>query len=356
MKNIGPFIINIDDLKLSENEKIVLKNDLVGGIILFAHNYSSKKQLANLINDIKSIKENICISIDHEGGRIQRILGDFTHLPSLESISKIKDKLLAKKIAYSSGYIGAYELSHLGININYSPIVDINHHKENKLLKDRTFGNDINTIIDLASEYIKGTFDGGLLPVLKHYPGHGRVASDSHTTICMSNTSFEDLHTTDLVPFQTLANTFNQPQIPIMTSHVQYKKIDDNIVTYSKRWLQDKAKSIFNKKAFFISDDIEMYSAKYNNGIEISCEERIMMALNAGCRLIIATTMQNDAIISDKLSYKYFAEKYLTKNIIEYYENNHDNMFDIELPDTSNRTLEAYRSTLLTMNEWDKKL
>ena len=152
MKNIGPFIINIDDLKLSENEKIVLKNDLVGGIILFAHNYSSKKQLANLINDIKSIKENICISIDHEGGRIQRILGDFTHLPSLESISKIKDKLLAKKIAYSSGYIGAYELSYLGININYSPIVDINHHKENKLLKDRTFGNDINTIIDLASE------------------------------------------------------------------------------------------------------------------------------------------------------------------------------------------------------------
>ena len=155
MKNIGPLIINIDDIKLSENEKLVIKHDLVGGIILFSHNYSSKEQLINLINDIKSIKDNLTISIDHEGGRVQRLLNDFTHLPSLESISKIKDQNLGKNIAYSSGYVGSYELSHVGIDINFSPIVDINHHEENKLLKDRTFGNDIKTIITLASEYVK---------------------------------------------------------------------------------------------------------------------------------------------------------------------------------------------------------
>ena len=110
MKNIGPLIINIDDITLSKNEKLVIKHDLIGGIILFSHNYSSKEQLIDLINEIKSIKDNIHISIDHEGGRVQRLLNDFTHLPSLESISNINDKALAKDIAYASGYIGSYEL------------------------------------------------------------------------------------------------------------------------------------------------------------------------------------------------------------------------------------------------------
>ena len=100
MKNIGPLIINIDDITLSKNEKLVIKHDLIGGIILFSHNYSSKEQLIDLINEIKSIKNNIYICIDHEGGRVQRLLDDFTHLPSLESISNINDKVLAKDIAF----------------------------------------------------------------------------------------------------------------------------------------------------------------------------------------------------------------------------------------------------------------
>ena len=356
MKNIGPLIINIDDIKLSANEKIVIKHDLIGGIILFSHNYSSQEQLLNLIDDIKSIKDNIYIAIDHEGGRVQRLLKDFTHLPSLESISDINDKALAKDIAYASGYIGSCELSNVGININFSPIVDINHFKENQLLKDRTFGNDLTTIISLASEYIKGTLKGGILPALKHYPGHGRVISDSHVSHCISDVSYDDLKISDLLPFQELANTFTKPQIPIMTSHVQYNKIDDKIVTYSRKWLKDKASLIFTKKAFFISDDVEMYSAKSKNNEEIPCDERVIMALNAGCRLIIATTMQNNMLINEKLSHKYFSEKYLTKNIIEYYEKNHDKMFDIELPDILNRDITVYNSTLMSLNKWSSKL
>ena len=91
----------------------------------------------------KAVKDNIIISIDHEGGRIQRLLKEFTHLPSLEAISNIKNHELRKKIANQSGYVSGYELSEMNIDINYSPVVDINYNKKNNLLKDRTFGNDI---------------------------------------------------------------------------------------------------------------------------------------------------------------------------------------------------------------------
>ena len=91
LKNIGPLIINLDGTLLSTNERNLIKNQLIGGIILFSHNFSSKKQLNSLVNDIKSIKDNLLITIDHEGGRVQRLLDGFTHLPSFEKISEIKD-------------------------------------------------------------------------------------------------------------------------------------------------------------------------------------------------------------------------------------------------------------------------
>ena len=92
------------------------------------------------------------------------------------------------------------------------------------------------------------------------------------------------------------------------------------------------------------------------NNKEIPCDERVIMALSAGCRLIIATTMQNNMLINEKLSHKYFSEKYLTKNIIEYYEKNRDKMFDIELPDMLNSDLTVYNSTLMNLNKWSSKL
>ncbi len=331
-KNLGPLIINIDGFSLLDQEKNLIKHDLIGGIILFAHNYESKSQLNSLINDIKAVKDNILITIDHEGGRVQRLLHDFTHLPSFEAIAKIKnhDKMISQ--AYNSGYTGASELSEIGIDLNYSPVVDINHHKSNKLLKDRTFGNDIQLIIALSDSYIRGCIDGNILPVLKHFPGHGRVTTDSHTENCTSELDFETLSDTDILPFKEIHSRFSEFNIPIMTNHLIYPKIDEYITTYSKKWLDKLSGSIFNSKPFFISDDIEMYSATKHNNETLSCERRVLLALSAGCRMIIATTMQDNEIIKNKGSYKYIITNYITKNIIEHYEKNRDKMLDIKLP------------------------
>ena len=330
--NIGPFIINLDDTKLSSNEKNLIKHDLIGGIILFSHNFVSKTQLQSLVSDIKAVKENLLITIDHEGGRVQRILDGFTHLPSFESISQLKSTDEKISASYNAGMIGATELSEVNIDINYSPVIDINHHKNNKLLKDRTFGNQKDEIILLADSFIKGCLDGGILPVLKHFPGHGRVITDSHIQNCISDVDLNMLINTDILPFQELHKRFIKYNLPIMTNHVIYKEVDKFITSYSKVWLQKLSNSIFSSPPFYISDDIEMYSATSVHNKNISCEERVLLCLNAGCRMIIATTMQNTKIIDNKESYKYFKENYLTKNIIEYYEKNHDNMNNIILP------------------------
>ena len=333
---IGPLIINLDGTKLSENEKNLIKDKLIGGIILFSHNYVSRTQLKELILDIKNVKDNILVSIDHEGGRVQRLLDGFTHLPSLESISKIDDFNDKLSASYNAGFVGASELSAMNIDINYSPVIDINHNKKNNLLKDRTFGDDPDMIIRLAESYIKGSLDGGILPVLKHFPGHGRVNTDSHIENCVSKIDLNTLSRTDILPFQELHNRFSEYNLPIMTNHIIYPDIDEYITTYSRKWLTNLSASIFNKSPLFISDDVEMFSAISMNNSIISCDDRLLLALKAGCRLVIATTMQNSKIIDDKCSYKYFKEKYLTRNIIEHYEKIHDKMLDITLPKSNN--------------------
>ena len=345
-KNIGPLIINLDSTELSKNERQLIEHELVGGIILFSHNFISKKQLHSLVNDIKSVKDNLLVTIDHEGGRVQRLLNGFTHLPSFEKISEIKDASLRVQIAYQAGYISAYELSEVSIDINYSPVIDINHNKKNNLLKDRTFGDNTDNIILLANEYIKGSLDGGVLPVLKHFPGHGRVMTDSHTEDCLSDVGIDELLNTDILPFKDLHNKYTTLNLPIMTNHVIYSKIDKYIATYSKEWLDKQSNLIFIKKPFFISDDIEMFSATAIDNKNISCEERVLLALNAGCRMIIATTMQNSEIINRKSSYQYFKKNYFTSNIVEHYQKNHDKMLKIVMPKRLHRSKDRYEKYL----------
>ena len=341
-KNLGPLIINLDSTELSSNERQLIKHELVGGIILFSHNFISKKQLHSLVSNIKNVKDNLLVTVDHEGGRVQRLLDGFTHLPSFEKISEIKDTSLRAQIAYQVGYIGAYELSEVNIDINYSPVIDINHNKQNSLLRDRTFGNNTDNIIFLADEYIKGSLDGGVLPVLKHFPGHGRVMTDSHTEDCLSDIGIDELLNTDILPFKNLHDKHSTFNSPIMTNHIIYSKVDKYITTYSKEWLDKQSNLIFTKQPFFISDDIEMFSATTIDNKNISCEERVLLALNAGCRMIIATTMQNNEIINRKSSYQYFKKNYFTNNIIEYYQKKHDKMLKIVMPKRQHRSKDRY--------------
>ena len=123
----GPLIINLDSTSISVEEKDLLLSKPIGGVILFSHNYDNKNQIRSLISSIKEIRDNIIICIDHEGGRIQRFKNEFTSLPSFQVIGNLYsiDKTKAEDLAYYSGYIAGYELKDIGIDINFSPVVDL---------------------------------------------------------------------------------------------------------------------------------------------------------------------------------------------------------------------------------------
>jgi beta-N-acetylhexosaminidase len=116
-------------------------------------------------------------------------------------------------------------------------------------------------IIRLAESYIKGSLDGGILPVLKHFPGHGRVNTDSHIENCVSKIDLNTLSRTDILPFRNYIIDSLSTIYLFMTNHITYPDIDEYITTYSRKWLTNLSASIFNKSPLFISDDVEMFSA-----------------------------------------------------------------------------------------------
>lgn len=328
MKRI--LIINLDGTKLTIREKRLLKCEIIAGVILFKNNYTSKEQVKHLISDIKDINPNLFISIDHEGGRIQRFRVDFTDLPSFEMVSNIRDIDQQEKIITAVGFVSGYELKSIGIDINYSPVVDLLHNKNSMLLKDRTFGTDINDVVRLSSLYIDSCSSTGVMPVLKHFPGHGRVDTDTHTHFCKSDVPLSILLETDITPFRNLHNKY---KIPIMTNHISYSSIDNKICTYSNKILRDLSEKIFDDSPVFISDDLEMYSAKHIDKKLISCEDRVLQALEAGCSYLICTTNLVSDIENYESSAEYFEKNYVTDKILDYCDTNHDKIKELEIID-----------------------
>lgn len=309
-KLVSPLIINLDSTSIQPQERDLLNNAFIGSIILFAHNYSTKKQLIQFINDIKCINQDILISVDHEGGRIQRFRDEFTPLPSLTKIgSKYRNnKNLALEVAYASGYTAGYELKSIGIDINFSPVVDLT--SSSTVLEGRTFSEQPSVTVNLASCYMNGLIDNGIIPVIKHYPGHGMIEQDTHKVLCHSNLTKNEIKP-HLRVFQTLIQTYD---IPIMTSHIKFTNISGEPVSTSKKWLIDMADELFERKPFFISDDIEM-SGLIDAYPELSRFDILMKVLSSGCSMAIVTSMQKKDLIQNLLSPKYYNDEYISKLI-----------------------------------------
>ena len=306
---MGPMIINLDSTMLSKHESILLKNELIGGVLLFDHNCVDKTQVSNLIKSIKNINQNLIIAVDQEGGRVQRFKDGFTSLPSFSDIgqSYLSNPKLADEIAYSSGYVSGYELKEIGIDINFSPVIDLS--SQSGVLNKRTLSSDSNIVIRLASMYIKGLIENGIIPTLKHFPGHGCVISDTHTDVSNCDMSLNDL----LPHISTFKQLHNQFKIPIMTSHIIFTKISDSPVTTSAQWLGKLSQEIYDGKPFFISDDLEMSAIthKYSNYSRIDIMNQ---SLNSGCNMVIVTTMQNKSLINNRMSYDFYNSEYFNKN------------------------------------------
>ncbi len=243
---------------ISSELKNLIVDQRVGGFILFERNYESPAQLHSLIKDMQSLAVSqargrpLLISVDQEGGRVSRLKAPFSDFPSQNclGISKSED------LAYRFGQSLAVELKSVGINMDFAPILDVNSNPQNPIIGDRAISGDPGLVSSLGYAIIRGFLPTGVLPVGKHFPGHGDTDRDSHLELPTVNKSVGDLENIELKPF---AYNIGKGLEVIMTAHVLYPAWDkDYPATFSKVILLDILRKKLGFKGLIISDDLEM--------------------------------------------------------------------------------------------------
>ncbi|SIO14236.1 beta-N-acetylhexosaminidase [Rhodovulum sp. ES.010] len=248
------------------------------GFILFARNVRDPAQLAELTRALRAaVGRNAPILIDQEGGRVQRLTPPHWRpwAPAADQIAAVGPQHAARSMYLRSRLI-ARELALMGIDVNCAPLADLARAETHAVLKNRCYGTDPRPVAAIARAVAEGLLDGGVLPVLKHIPGHGRATVDSHLALPRVKTPLSTLESTDFAAFQPLAD------LPLgMTAHVVYDALDpDAPATVSPEAIAHIRRGI-GFAGFLMSDDISM------EALAGTLEERCRASLRAGCDAVL---------------------------------------------------------------------
>jgi beta-N-acetylhexosaminidase len=285
MTQHAPLIIDIAGLRLGKDDRRRLKHPLTGGVILFARNWKDRQQLEKLCADIKSVRKDLLICVDHEGGRVQRFRTDgLTHLPPMRALGEqwARDQLRATNTATACGYVLGAELRACGVDFSFTPVLDLDFG-ESSVIGDRAFGRDPRVVSLLAKSLMHGLLQSGMANCGKHFPGHGFVKADSHTEIPVDNRSLKAILADDAAPYEWLNTTLSS----VMPAHVIYPKVDARPAGFSSKWLNFVLRSQLGFGGAIFSDDLSMAGARLLDGVEVSYTEAAIAALNAGCDLVL---------------------------------------------------------------------
>ncbi|MEC4725682.1 beta-N-acetylhexosaminidase [Shewanella sp. D64] len=274
-------MLDLLSTQASEEELIQLKHPMVGGVILFSRNYSDRPQLISLIQMLRSVRPDLIIAVDHEGGRVQRFRDGFTYIPAMGDILPFAsgDMELAKKWAVELGFLMAIELLACDIDLSFAPVLDLNRVSE--VIGKRAFSSEPSEVIELAGSFIEGMHQAGMASVGKHFPGHGSVVADSHIAQPYDERSKKVIFEIDMQPFKHL---IAKGQLQgVMPAHVIYPKVDPNPAGFSSYWLQEVLRGELNFNGVIFSDDLGMKGA----GVVGGYKARAQAALDAGCNMIL---------------------------------------------------------------------
>jgi len=284
-------MLDVAGTELTAEDKEILAHPLVGGVILFSRNYEAPAQLSELIASIHSIRATpLLIAADQEGGRVQRFRDGFTRLPPVADLGVIhdKDRARARELAEQTGWLNAAELREAGVDLNFSPVLDLDM-KKSTVIGDRAFHKNPETVAELARSYMRGMELAGMSAVGKHFPGHGSITADSHETISVDTRSYADIRNADLVAFERLIH-YGIPAL--MIAHIIYPECDALPAGFSRFWLQDILRTELDFKGAIFSDDLSMKGAAGVGGIV----ERAEASLEAGCDMFLVCNDRSAAV------------------------------------------------------------
>ena len=297
---LGPLMVDVAGLSLSADEKDFLQLPSIGAVILFSRNFESKAQVSQLISEIKSVRHPaLLIAVDQEGGRVQRFKKEFFTLPAVNKFGLLYETEpdRACQQSHIAGKLMAAELIEIGVDFSFAPVLDCANF-QSSVIGDRGFHTDPKAICDLAGAFIDGMVSAGMSATGKHFPGHGGVIGDSHHELPVDQRSMQELAERDLLPFRHLANKLGG----VMTAHVQYPEVVDELPTFSKYWINQILRQQMGFQGVVFSDDLSMKGA-HGAG---SPMQRTMMALDAGCDMaLICNDPKNAQYVAQHLEVSY---------------------------------------------------
>ena len=273
----GRLMLDIDGKSLSIEDRKLISNKHVGGLIFFSKNFKSFQQISNHVKEVREIKENILIAVDQEGGRVQRFNNEFTHIPSMQEIAKFAKEHNDSFIFKDVGWLVSSELIATGIDINFAPVLDIDQ-STSSIIGNRSFSDNPDEVISMASDYIDGMHEAGMSSTGKHFPGHGGVVEDSHKELPEDIRQLDDLMSFDISPYIKLANKLDA----IMCAHILFPNVDKDIPSFSKYWVKEILRNKINYDGLIFSDDLTMLGAG-----EESCSEKARKSIQAGCDMVL---------------------------------------------------------------------
>lgn len=292
----APLILDVAGLELSRADRKRLKHPLTGGVILFGRNWKDRAQVSALCQQIKDVRADLLICVDHEGGRVQRFRTDgFTHLPPMRALGElwVKDPLQATNAATACGYVLGAELRACGVDFSFTPVLDLDHGPSG-VIGDRAFHRDPRVVTLLARSLMHGLLLAGMASCGKHFPGHGFVAADSHTEVPVDRRSLKAILGDCAKPYGWLGPALQS----VMPAHVIYPKVDARPAGFSEVWLQDVLRERLGFTGAIFSDDLSMEGARRVPGVQggavLPYAEAAVLALQAGCDLVLLCNQSLD--------------------------------------------------------------
>ncbi len=277
----GPAIIDVIGSALTDEDRARLRHRATGGVILFARNYENPQQLRALVTDIRALRPDLLLCVDHEGGRVQRFRAGFSQLPPMRQLGEMWDRDHGAACAgvRAAGLVIAAELAAHGLDFSFAPVLDLDYGSSS-VIGDRAFHAEPLAVGELAVAFIDGLANGGMAAVGKHFPGHGYAAADSHVDVPRDERPLQQVLARDVAPYRP---AIAAGLAAVMPAHVIYTQADSRPAGYSRFWLQDILRERLGFTGMIFSDDLSMAGA----GTAGSIPERARAALVAGCDMVL---------------------------------------------------------------------
>lgn len=280
----GPLItMGIQGKTLSDDEKKFIISNQIGGVVLFTRNFDNPKQFHELCHDIHSLrlkmpdKTPLFLSIDQEGGRVQRIKEPFTVWPPLRKVGDIDNPTLSFLFSQKMGQ----ELRAFGINLNFAPCADIFSNPKNTVIGDRSLGSDPEHVAKHVSAIVRGYIKSDVLACVKHFPGHGNTLIDSHEDLPKEDAELKRLEDFEMLPFK---RAFKARVEMCMTSHILFTKVDSKYpASLSEIFIQKVLREHCRFRGLVVTDDLDMGALRKH----FSIEDIAVQAVKAGSDVLL---------------------------------------------------------------------